>query len=486
MNHSILLFQKSAIYSSDKFITTILRTYLVSRVLFLTVLLAGLIVVSTSTPVWAAQLDARINPNSDSSPFKMNYQKTVFIEYPNGGALFDNLREKEWTIAGTADSSNPGVQELMNKLNQRILNDGSHAKISDLNVSYDFHLKGRNINTSVDYKVILEGTLTDYVITKDSQRTLVDLGWRGLTVDGEIVIDGVEINIPINILRDQEPEIYAVFVGTEAEDVLHRNLIDASFILQQPLTNWHFLFDPTGINVDAGTFGLGEEISGFVVSSWTMGESSIREGRQVERVFEAEVVADQRYVVRSVQSSDQGNLYTIGFGALDVLDGVEIAGVTPKPPEGYATTSTGDFPIFIVYGMAGLAAVAGIAFFFISNRSLKNEKVGQQGIDPSNLVGYQTSASSGGYQTNRGEAQLRDSSDYQQTRSVYEDSSQYQQSSPPPQGSAPSTTEEAACGCAASAEMGSECDCSMQGSCLCDGTCRCNADICKEQVRSMS
>jgi hypothetical protein len=454
----------------------------VSRSLLLTVLLAGLIVVGTSAPAWAAQLDSRINPNNETSPFKMNYQKTVFIEYPNGGQLFDELRGKEWTVAGTADSTNPGVQELMRKLNNGIADDGSQARISDLNVTYDFHLKARNINTSVDYKVILEGTLSDYVITSDGQRTLVDLGWRGLSAEGEINIDGVEINIPINILRDQEPEVYKIFAGTAAEEVLHKHLLNADFILEQPLTNWHFLFDPTGINVDAGTFGLSEDIAGFVVSSWTMGESSLREGRQVERIFEAEVASDQTYIVRSVQSSDQANLYTIGFGALDTLDGVEIAGVTPTPPEGFATTSTGDFPILIVYGMAGIAAVAGVAFFVVSNRALKNEKVGQQGIDPSRLVGYQTSASSGGYQTNRGEAQLKDDTSYQQTRSVYEET---QQQSPPPQAAAP-TTEEAACGCAASAEMSSECDCEMQGSCLCDGTCRCNAEICKEQVRSMS
>jgi len=447
----------------------------------MTVLLASLIVVGTSAPAWAAQLDARINPNADSSPFSMNYQKTVFIEYPNGGNLFDDLRGKEWTISGTADLSNPGVKDLMDKLNAKISGDAIKAKITDLNVTYDFNLKARNINTSIDYRVLLEGTLSDYVITKDSQRTLVDLGWRALSVSDEINIDGVEINIPINILRDQEPEVYNYFTGTAAEEVLHRPLINADFIGEQPLTNWHFLFDPTGINVDAGTFGLDEEISGFVVSSWTMGESSIREGRQVERVFEAEVVSDQTYVVRSVQSSDQANLSTIGFGALDMLDGVEIAGVTPTPPEGYATTSTGDFPIMIVYGMAGMAAVAGIAFFFVSSRSLKNEQQGQQGIDPNRLVGYQTSASSGGYQTNRGEAQLKDDSSYQQTRSVYEETTTQ---SPPPQ-TTPSTQEEAACGCAASAEIGSECDCAMQGACLCDGTCQCNADICKEQVSSM-
>lgn len=450
-----------------------------SRAGILTVLLAVLIIAGTSTPVWAAQLDARINPNNESSPFKINYQKTVFIEYPNGGNLLEELRGKEWTVSGVADATDPGVKALIQKLNQKITSDGSQARISDLKVSYDFHLKARTINTSIDYRIILQGVLTDYIITKDSQKALIDLGWRGLSTDDSIIIDGIDINIPLNLLRDQEPSVYTYFQGTEVEDVLGRPLINADFILEQPLTNWHSLFDPTGINVDAGTFGLDEEIAGFVVSSWTMGESSLREGRQVERIFEAEIISDQPYTVRSVQSSDQANLFTIGFGALDILDGVEIVGVTPTPPDDFMTTSTGDFPVMIIYGMAGIAAIAGIAFFFISSRSLKNEQQGQQGIDPSRLVGSQTSSSSGGYQTNRGEAQLKDDNDYVQTRNVYEETSQQ---SPPPSASA----QEAACGCAASADMGSECDCEMQSACLCDGTCQCNADICKDQVRSMS
>ena len=391
-----------------------------AKAIILTILLVGLIVIGTSTPVWGAQLDSRINPNNAESPFKMSYLKTIFVEYPNGGDLFNVLGGTEWAISGTADSTNPGVQQLMHKLNSKIQSDGSQARISDLNVIYDFQLKGRNIQTSIDYRVILEGTLTNYVITEDSQKKLVDLGWRGLTTTSPIIIDGIEINIPLGVLQSQEPILYNTFVGTEAENVLNRELINANFILEQPLTNWHFLFDPTGINADASTFGLDDEIAGFVVSSWTMGESSIREGRQVERVFEAEVMADELYIIRSVQSSDQANLYTIGFGALDTLDGIEIVGVTPTPPDDYMTTSTGGFPIMIIYGMAGLAAVGGIGFFIISSRSMKNQAQGQQGIDPNSLVGYQTSASSGGYQTNRGEAHLRDDTDYQQTRNVYD------------------------------------------------------------------
>ena len=440
-----------------------------AKTIILTILLAGLIVIGTSAPVFGAQLDTRINPNNAESPFKMSYLKTVFVEYPNGGSLFDALSGTEWNTSGMADSTNPGVQELIANLNNGIQQDGSQAKISDLNVTYEFQLKGRNLQTSIDFRVILEGSISDYIITEDSQKKLVDLGWRGLTTTSSIVIDGNEINLPLDILKTEEPIIYNTFVGTEAESVLNKELI----------------------NADASTFGLDESIAGFVVSSWTMGESSIREGRQVERIFEAEVMADQTYVVRSVQSTDTANLSSIGFGALDILDGVEIIGVTPTPPEDYMTTSTGGFPIMIIYGMAGMAAVAGIGFFFISSRSMKNQAQGQQGIDPNNLVGYQTSASSGGYQTNRGEAQLKTDTDYNQTRSVYEESAEVtpQETTPQetvPEQTMPSSGEEAACGCAASAEIGTECDCEMHGSCLCDATCGCNADICKEQVREMS
>ena len=457
-----------------------------TKAILLTVLLAGLIVIGTSAPAFGAQLDVTLNPNNAESPFKMSYLKTVFIEYPNGGDLFDALGGTEWNVSGMADATNPGVQRLMNELNSNIQSSGSQAKISDLDVTYEFQLKGRNIQTSIDYRVILEGTITNYIITEDSQKKLVDLGWRGLSTTSSIQIDGMEINIPFGILATEEPILYRTFLGTEAEDILNKELINADFILEQPLTNWHFLFDPTGINADANTFGLDESIQGFVVSSWTMGESSIREGRQVERVFEAEVMADETYIVRSVQSSDTANLSSIGFGALDVLDGVEIIGVTPTPPEDYMTTSTGGFPIMIIYGMAGMAAIAGIGFFIFSSRAMKRTATGQQGIDPSNLVGYQTSESSGGYQTNRGEAQLKTDTDYATTRSVYDGGVETTPQETVPEQTMPSSGEEAACGCAASAEIGSECDCEMQGSCLCDATCRCNADLCKEQVREMS
>ncbi|MBI5698170.1 MAG: hypothetical protein HZC29_06780, partial [Thaumarchaeota archaeon] len=89
------------------------------------------------------------------------------------------------------------------------------------------------------------------------------------------------------------------------------------------------------------------------------------------------------------------------------------SGVTPITPKE-------QFPIFVMYGMAGMAAAGAGGFFWWSNKKAKKEtNLGQTGIDPSHLKGVETSSASGGYHTNRGEAQLADGSDYAQTKNVY-------------------------------------------------------------------
>jgi hypothetical protein len=324
---------------------------------------------------------------------------------------------------------------------------------------------------------------------QDQQKTLVDLGWRGLSLDGPVVIDGVDVNIPLNALRDHDPEIYELVRDTDAGSILSMPLINADFILEMPMASWHFLFDPTGIIEESKKVGLSDELAGRVISGWSMGTSDIFV-RQVEREWSAtvdgmshpDIPGDISYELVARQAADSGNIHIVGFGSLDMLDGVEIAGVTAEAPEGFGDPATGNFPVFIIYGMAGMAAVGGGAFFMFSNRALKNEKRGQQGIDPNRLVSHQTSAASGGYRTNRGEAHLIDSSDYQQTRSYYDTVGQPAARDVPPavQASAGDVT----CACAVSAGMDSECDCQMRGSCLCDAACGCPAVTCREYVES--
>jgi hypothetical protein len=413
----------------------------------------------------------------------MKYQKSVVIDYEDGGEIAQLLRGQDASLFFSEDTSNPGVADLQHKLNLKLQSDGSQTQINNLKVTYEADLTGRPLNTSVDYKIILTGDLTNYVIKEGdrSQPALLDMAWRGMTVNGPVTIGGHDINSMYAGIQEMNPQLASAMAGSEAQTSLSQSLMNADQIKDQPLGNWHFLFDPTGVTVDAAQFGISEEISGFVVSGFTMGESSIREGRQVEQIQTSSFTTDKTYVVRAIASADNANLRVIGFANIDSLEGIEIVGVTPTPPEGYASTSSGQFPVMIIYGMAAMAVIGGGAFFVFSNRSLKKQQeTGQTGIDPSRLRAYETSAGAGGYPTTRGEAQLIDDTDYQKTRSVYDE--QNTQQSPPP---AAPTESEATCGCATSAEMGSECDCDMQGECFCDATCRCNAKVCKDQVKSM-
>ena len=87
--------------------------------------------------------------------------------------------------------------------------------------------------------------------------------------------------------------------------------------------------------------------------------------------------------------------------------------------------------MMIIYGMAGMAAIGGGIVFMISERKRKYEKTHntQTGIDPSQLRAAGTSASAGGYQTNRGESYLV-GEEYAQHRSVY-DSPQVEEKTAP-------------------------------------------------------
>ena len=393
-----------------------------SRVIILTSFLAAIMLTFTVVPAFGAQMEFRMLPEEQNATATIKFQRTIFLEYEEGGKLADELRgQKTSTVFSTTSD------EIRDRINYYLKNTaGSDAVVTDVNLDYDAQLTGRGLNTSIDYKIILTIDLQGHLIREYSANSpaLVDMDWRGIVVSGPIDINvkGVnnEINLPISYISKAAPSLYSAIQGSEAETILNYPLMDASGIKAQPLGNWHFLFDPTGINVDAGTYGLSDELAGRVWSSYTMGESSLREGIQIEKVHEATFTADKAYTIRAIESADSANVHIGGFASVDVLQNSEVFGVSPTPPEGFATTSTGEFPVMIIYGMAGMAAIGGIGVFIISERKRKkDEGQGQSGIDPSRLRAASTSTGAGGYKTNRGESYL-DDENYEKTRSVYD------------------------------------------------------------------
>ena len=390
--------------------------------------LSFFIVISGLSPVFASsQLEVTIDPNSDTAYAKMVYQRSISIDYSDGGKLAETMNGKSEKISFTAIASNPGIESLIAKLNSYFASQGSQANISDLSLEYKSTLTGRATSMSVDYTIILRPTIENIVIKHGSGNdpTLLDADWRGFGALGPVVINtptygDVEINLPISSFEKFTPSLALSLKASDAAELLYTRLMDGDEIKAQPIGNWHFLFDPTGIGVDAKQYGFE---TGSVISSFTMGESSLREGLIREQIHEAKFVSDKTYKVTSFESSGNASIDILGFANRDTLGTSEIFGVTPNAPEGYATTSAGEFPAFILYGMAGMAALGGVAIMIISQRKLKKEgkNLKQTGIDPTQLTGYQTSASSGGYQTIRGEAQVTGLEDYNEHRSYYDE-----------------------------------------------------------------
>jgi len=390
--------------------------------------LSFFIAVGGISPVFASsQLEVTIDPNSDTAYAKMVYQRSINIDYSDGGNLAETMNGKTEKISFTAISSNPSVQSLIANLNSYFASQGSQANVSDLSLEYKSTLTGRSTSMSVDYTIVLRPTIENIVIKHGSGNdpTLLDVDWRGFGALGPVVINtptygDVEINLPISSFEKFTPSLALSLKASDAAELLSTRLMDGDEIKAQPIGNWHFLFDPTGIGVDAAQYGFE---TGSVISSFTMGESSLREGLIREQIHEATFVSDKTYQVTSFESSGNASIDILGFANRDTLGTSEIFGVTPNAPEGYATTSAGEFPAFILYGMAGMAGVGAIAMMFMSWRKLKKEKghYQQTGIDPSQLTGVQTSASSGGYQTVRGEAQVTGLEDYNEHRSYYDE-----------------------------------------------------------------
>ena len=142
---------------------------------------------------------------------------------------------------------------------------------------------------------------------------------------------------------------------------MSENILDAQDIQNTSLFNWHFLFDPTGIDSDGSV----------VITEYSLDSNRLPKESSVKSTAYESFMADADYTIGIVRPADSASIRIVGFAALDTLDGVEILGVTPLPPQGFAVTTTSDVPFAITYGLpiAMTVAAAIIGYFIFKNRT---------------------------------------------------------------------------------------------------------------------
>ena len=357
--------------------------------------LIGLLVFGSISPIWATS-DLVVNLSASGNPTQATFKflESAFIEYPNGGKLKDLLAGKNYTISFTENSNNTSVQDLMRQLNTALVRDQkSPVIITDLIVQYTATLTGDDKSASIDYNLQLIPTLSSYVIKKganDNDPTIIDAAWMGLTVKDPVTIKtaqygDVEVNNPISFVKKAAPDVYSNIKGTNAEDALKNNLIDASSILQEPIDQWNHLFDPAFIISETSGFGYkGQKVA---ITTYTMGQSSLGEGTQKPTQNTADFTIDTNYQITTIQHASSASVNIEGHAITTSVGGTPAFGTTPQSSGG--DTSSGGFPVGIIYGMAGFGAIVAAGVLVWSNKKLKDSANRPKDTGPGRTLEYE-------------------------------------------------------------------------------------------------
>jgi hypothetical protein len=343
----------------------------------LAVILFVAIVISECTvsvlPVYAVDLNGALS--SQGSPEKPTYkfQETVFINYPDGGKLENLLNHKNMTVSFLVDSTNPSVQNLVNRINADLLqNQKSPTRVTNLIISYTASLLGSDTSATVDYKLVLIPTITNYVLTKGSDnQTILDAGWMGMSIAGPVNINAtqygtVDINTPYSILQKIVPDIHLQIAGTPAEQVLSNSLMDSSSIMQHPISDWQHLFDPSYTIVETNSWGYnGTKVP---ITTYTVGESVLGQSlNPTENTVNFSL--DKDYQVQTIQHASSATIQVDGVAQLETV-GDQLAFLTSPQTTKIILPSSG-LSIQVIYAMAGFGAVIAVGIFVWSNKKMK-------------------------------------------------------------------------------------------------------------------
>ena len=290
----------------------------------------------------------------------------ITIQYPPGSQLAKEFDGKNERVTFTMNSTEDGMNQLISTINQ-VLRTEKQSPVQIVNATLDYtaSIRGEADKVSLAYKVVLKPTISRFVLERNSEQgTIVDLDWRGIVINQPIILDSQEygminVNYPIGLLQVTHPDFAQKILNSSAAQIIN----DPLFTFQEigaPMDRWHFLFDPTGSQAGAAGAGYIEEGQSKVVSIYSLGESSFREGTHsaVEKNAVATIDGTQMSLHASTPPPS-GQIQLTGFARTAQAGGGELAFVTSQAPAG-TTTATGGFPIQVLLVLGGMMGAVAI------------------------------------------------------------------------------------------------------------------------------
>ncbi len=339
----------------------------VNRRVFLSYWIIGLILIPTAiSQSFASQMEVFLLPERDAAEPIFTSIRFVTLKYEPGSELSQIFNGKNERVMFELNSTTQGMEELQKSVNDAILKEKkSPIQLSNSTLDYVAQIRGDEDGAQLSYKIKFAPHITNFVLPSNSTTPALDLDWRSVVVQGPLRVTVPEygefdINYPIGPVKALFPDAAQKLMSVEeTKNIFETPLLDYEEI-GMPMDRWHFLFDPTGSQASAAGAGYAEEGGSNVVSVFSLGESSFREGTHAATESSASAPIDGSQV--NIKSSDpppSAQIQVAGFAQVKNIGGAEIAFVSPKGPSGTAT-ATGGFPIqvlLILGGMMGAVAI---------------------------------------------------------------------------------------------------------------------------------
>jgi hypothetical protein len=328
----------------------------------------GLILIPTAiSQSFASQMEVFLLPQRDAADPIFTSVRFITLLYEPGSELAKVFNGKNERITFTLNSTTQGMKELQNIVNEAILREKhSLIQLNNSKLEYTAQIRGDEDRAQISYKIKFAPHITNYVLPSNStSNKALDLDWRSVVVQGPLTVTvpkygEFDINYPIGPVKALYPEVAQKLESVEqSKKIFDTPLLDYEEI-GFPMDRWHFLFDPTGSQASAAGSGYAEEGESKVVSVFSLGESSFREGTHAAKESSISTTVDGSKV--NIKSSDpppSAQIQISGFAQIKKISNAEIAFVSPTGPSG-TTTATGGFPIqvlLILGGMMGAVAI---------------------------------------------------------------------------------------------------------------------------------
>lgn len=338
---------------------------------------ATLLVSSVAPAAFANDMNAVLVPQTDKAESHFIAVKNITLRYPAGSNIANELNGKQdriqFTVNGTASSTDNGIASAITAFNKALLQAQSPAIVTKMEITYTGVLRGYEDNALMSLKIEAVPQLEKFVISGGNSSTsastsgdnIVDLAWRAITIPDTIVLTApdpavgkIEITKPINFLDKTHKDIAAQL---QSSDMFTQSILNFDKF-KQPMNTWHFLFDPSGSLVETSSV-FKNEGGARVVSVYSLGESSFREGTFVAEEADTTVTIDGTQVrAHSQVPAPSGQIQISGFSKLDESAG-NFAVVSKEAPPG-VQQATGSFPMQVLLVLGGMMGAIAVFILF--------------------------------------------------------------------------------------------------------------------------